>query len=791
MDNPVHILLVEDEAAHAELVRRAFESRRDRVRLEVVGTLAEARTYLADQPSPPDLIISDWRLPDGEGMELLPPEGDHPVTPIIIMTSYGNERVAVEALKAGALDYVVKSEAALVDMPHIAERAIREWNILAEQARMQNELRESERRFRTIIEQSSEGFALVDEQGKLTEWNEAQEQIWGLKHDEVIGLPMWDVLLSVTSPDRRTPEHCEHLKTMILDALQTGQSTMFNKLIEAQVYRPDGERRFIQQAIFLIRMDGGFRLASLTRDITEYKRAEKERELLLAHIQEQAQRVRQIVDTVPEGVLLLDARRYIAMANPLGEEDLAILAHASVGEALSHLGGCPVNELLTPHPKGLWHEVAAAGRTWQVIARPIASDSAPPQAGKLESETDGWVLVVRDVTQEREIQHRIQRQEQLAAVGQLAAGIAHDFNNLLTAINGFTELAQLKLPPGDPANEPLDKVLQSGRRAANLVRQLLTFARRQVIEPKVLELNDVVVNIDKMLQRIIGEDVELKTSLAPGLWPVKVDPTQIEQVIVNLAINARDAMPTGGQLTIETANAALDKEYVADQAEAQPGEYVLLAVSDNGIGMTEEVQAHIFEPFFTTKDQGKGTGLGLATVFGIVKQSGGHIWVHSKKGTGTTFKIYLPRADDRALPPLTSPEAARQLSIGDETILLVEDDPQVRDLARHVLQEQGYTLLVARDGLEALQMAALYAGPIHLLATDVVMPGMSGKSLAAQLAQTHAGLKILFMSGYTDDAIAHHGILSPGTTFLQKPFSPADLARKVRRVLDTPSPIEA
>ncbi|MFQ5614405.1 MAG: GAF domain-containing protein, partial [Anaerolineae bacterium] len=383
----------------------------------------------------------------------------------------------------------------------------------------------------------------------------------------------------------------------------------------------------------------------------------------------------------------------------------------------------------------------------------------------------------------RRLEEQYHQAQKMESVGRLAAGIAHDFNNLLTAINGFAALLQRELQPDDPRQESVSKILGSGQRAADLVRQLLAFSRKQVIEPKVLNLKTVVADMDKLLRRIIGEDIALEANCAPDLWPVQVDPAQMEQVIVNLAVNARDAMPEGGKLSIETSNVILDQGYARQHAEVSPGEYVLLAVSDTGVGMREEVKAHIFEPFFTTKEVSKGTGLGLATVFGIVKQSGGHIWVYSEEGQGATFKVYLPRAKETA-PSLSGPVVGAEMPSGHETILLVEDDKGVRDLARRVLHTQGYTLLEAEDGQAALQLAARHAGPIHLLLTDVIMPGLSGKALAEQLAQTRPDLKILFISGYTDDAIAHHGVLVPGVALLPKPFSLIDLAHKVRAALD-------
>jgi CheY-like chemotaxis protein len=372
----------------------------------------------------------------------------------------------------------------------------------------------------------------------------------------------------------------------------------------------------------------------------------------------------------------------------------------------------------------------------------------------------------------------------MEALGRLTAGVAHDFNNLLTTINGFAGLIQAELRPDDPLGEMVDTILRSSHRAASLVRQLLAFSRKQIIQPQVVNLNTVVAEMDKMLQRVIGEDINLKTVLTPELWPVKVDPTQIEQVLVNLVVNARDAMPTGGQLILETANVVIDENYVAGHLGTQPGRYVQLAISDTGCGMSHEVKTRIFEPFFTTKELGRGTGLGLATVFGIVKQSGGDIWVYSEEGVGTTFKIYLPCVEERISVPPALPETGLEMPGGRETVLLVEDDTGVRELLRQVLSKLGYKLLEAGSGQEALQLIAHYPDPIHLLLTDVVMPGISGKTLADELADTWPNLKTLFMSGYTDEAIVQHGVLNSGVAFLQKPFSPMTLAVKMRSVLD-------
>jgi CheY-like chemotaxis protein len=370
----------------------------------------------------------------------------------------------------------------------------------------------------------------------------------------------------------------------------------------------------------------------------------------------------------------------------------------------------------------------------------------------------------------------------MEAVGRLAGGVAHDFNNLLTAILGNTELLLDSLGPTHPAREDGEEVIRAAHRAADLTRQLLTFSRQQVIAPRVLDINGVVANLDKMLRRLIGEDIELKTALAPDAGAVRADPGQLEQVILNLVVNGRDAMPRGGKLTIETANVAL-AEADAWELSAPPGSYVMVAVSDTGVGIDPAIRAHLFEPFFTTKGPGKGTGLGLATVYGVVKQSGGFIWVYSEPDQGATFKIYLPRVEEAPDAPAPAP-AARETRHGTETVLLVEDDAMVRSFARRALEARGYAVLPASGGPDALSLVEGHAGPIHLLVTDVVLPSMSGRELARRLDAARPGLRVLYTSGYTDEAIVHHGVLEPGIAFLQKPFTGDALADKVREVLD-------
>ncbi len=392
----------------------------------------------------------------------------------------------------------------------------------------------------------------------------------------------------------------------------------------------------------------------------------------------------------------------------------------------------------------------------------------------------------RDVTERRYLEEQVILAQKMEAVGRLAGGVAHDFNNILTAIGGYTDLLLADLPEHDPRRHDVEEIYQAAQRAAGLTQQLLAFSRRQIMQPKVVDLNALVTDIEKMLRRLIGEDILFATVLHPHVGNVRADPGKLEQVIVNLAVNARDAMPDGGRLTIETRNVELDEAYAAEHPSVAPGRYVLLSVSDTGIGIDEETRAHIFEPFFTTKARGKGTGLGLATVYGIVNQTGGHIWPCSEPGRGTTMRVYLPRIDVPA-DPIERPEVvAPQALRGGETILLVEDEEPVRSVTRQLLERNGYTVFEAPDGPSALGLVGGENGVVQfdLLLTDVVMPGMSGRELADHLRVNRPDLTVLFMSGYTDDAVVRHGMLEPGLAYLEKPFRPPALLRKVRDALD-------
>jgi two-component system, cell cycle sensor histidine kinase and response regulator CckA len=402
---------------------------------------------------------------------------------------------------------------------------------------------------------------------------------------------------------------------------------------------------------------------------------------------------------------------------------------------------------------------------------------------------EGICIISLDTTLQRQAgarlrgtEDQLRQSQKMEAVGLLAGGVAHDFNNLLSVILCYGELAVARLEPDEPLCVDIQEMIQAASRAADLTRQLLMFSRQQVLEPKVLDLNEVLTGMEKMLRRILGADVELLALPTATLARVRVDPSSLEQVIMNLAVNARDAMPTGGKLTMETANVLLDEEYAKLHLGVTPGPHVMLAVSDTGSGIDKATQSRVFEPFFTTKEKGKGTGLGLSTVFGIVKQSGGSIWLYSELGRGTTFKVFFPSVD-RPRDSLLPAEASRILQ-GSETILLIEDDDQVRVVTGSILRKNGYEVIEAESAAEAFARSAGHTGPIHLLLTDVIMPQLSGPELARRLAPTRPDMKVLFMSGYTDDSIVRHGVLSATMWFLAKPITVAALTAKVREVLD-------
>ncbi len=417
--------------------------------------------------------------------------------------------------------------------------------------------------------------------------------------------------------------------------------------------------------------------------------------------------------------------------------------------------------------------------SWRVL------ESTASTIRNKEGKVEKLVIVNRDISERKHLEAQFRQAQKMEAVGRLSGGVAHDFNNLLGVIIGYSELVQEGLEQTNPLRGNVDEILKAGKRAASLTRQLLAFSRQQVLDSKVLDLNSVVSDMEKLLRRLIGEDIELTTVVDPALGKVKADQGQLEQVIMNLAVNARDAMPQGGKLVIETKNVEMDEIFVRQHPyPVQLGPYVCLTVSDDGVGMDAETQARAFEPFFTTKEKGKGTGLGLSTVYGVVKQSGGYIDIYSSPGAGTTFKIYLPRIHEAVKTERLSSEPVASLK-GDETVLLAEDEASLRTLTRNTLELCGYTVLEGRDGMDALKISQQHLGAIDLLLTDVVMPGMGGRTLAQELTRQRPEIKTVYMSGYTGQTFGQQGPVEPGSFFLQKPFTRDDLTRKIREALDS------
>jgi len=494
-------------------------------------------------------------------------------------------------------------------------------------------------------------------------------------------------------------------------------------------------------------------------------------------------RLRVLVEQLPAILWTVDSDLRFTSALGAGLTRVGLHANEIVGRTMAEFFETSDQSFLpiASHRRAVNGEPATFHMQWRGASYACHAEPLRPT----DSDSHGAICMALDVTDRKNLEEQLRQAQKMEAVGRLAGGIAHDFNNLLMVIQGYAELLTDRLKPGDPMRRNAEQIQEASQRATSLTRQLLAFSRKQMLAPSILNVNSVLADMEKILRRLIGEDIELAAVSTPDLWSVKADRSQIEQVILNLAVNSRDAMPKGGKLTIETSNIIFDNSYARTPAVVAPGSYVMIAVTDTGFGMNAETQAHIFEPFFTTKEKGKGTGLGLATVYGIVKQSGGYVWVYSELDKGTTFKVYLPRIDEAPTPkePKSAPEPAAK---GTETILLVEDEQGVRELAKEYLELSGYRVLVAKDGNAAVKTAAEYPGAIDLIMTDVVMPGISGRELASKVTALRPGIRVVYMSGYTDQAIVHHGILDSEVMLLQKPFTLSALSAKLREALAAP-----
>ena len=625
--------------------------------------------------------------------------------------------------------------------------------------------RESEGRYRAVVEQAADAILVFEPGGRIIDANRRACESLGYALGELLRLTVADV---EADPAARARE------------LAPGDTDT----IPGRHRRRNGTTFPVEVRVGSLETGGRPMRVALVRDVTDRERAE-------AALREREELLRQVIAHIPAGVFWKDRDSVLRGCNEQFARDHGFGSPSEVvGKTDMDLPVAPAEaarfaaddrRVMATGEQVLNAEEAQSrpgGKAYLLTSKVPLRDAAGAVTGVLG--------VYQDITERKRLEDQLRHTQKMDAVGRLAGGVAHDFNNLLTVINGFSDIALEALPDDNPARELIAEVRKAGDRAAGLTRQLLTFGRRSGTDPRLVDPNDLIRDTQGMLRRLIGEDIVLSVALAPDPGRVWADPDQVQQVLLNLAVNARDAMPAGGRLTIETQAVTLDEEYTRSRPDVAPGGYVLLAVTDTGCGMDAVTLARAFEPFYTTKEVGKGTGLGLSTVHGIVKQAGGHVAVYSEPGRGSAFKVYLPRAPEGVEPDLVGEPAAAPDPVprGVETVLLVEDEPAVRALARGVLDGCGYAVLEAADGREALRVAGDHPGPIDLLVSDVVMPHMGGQELADLLRATTPGLRVLFVSGYTDRAVFRHELLAAGSTFLQKPFSPAALARRVREVLD-------
>ena len=633
---------------------------------------------------------------------------------------------------------------------------------ITERRRAEEALRASEERQRSILHAAMDGFWRVDLRGRLIEVNEAYCRMIGYGEQELLSLGIADL-----EANERPEEVAAHIVRVIVE----GQGRF-----ETRHRRKDGSLVSVEISVQYKPRDDGYMVAFI-RDISAQQEAEQA-------LRASEEKYRALVETTGTGFLILDHQGRVADANP---EYVRLTGHQHFDEIV----GRSVIEWTAARDQER-HAAAVQQCLADRQIRDLEIDYVWPDGrivpveinATVQGEGDQLRIVslCRDITERERLRADLSQAQKMESVGRLAGGVAHDFNNMLQAILGNAALALLDVPPGSPVRESLDEIRKSAERSAELTKQLLAFARKQVIAPRVLDLNDTVAGMLKMLRRLIGEHIHLAWLPGAGLRPVRIDPSQVDQLLVNLCVNARDAITGTGTITLATEMCPLDPEYAAAHPELAPGDYVVLAVSDSGAGIDERAREHLFEPFFTTKGVGQGTGLGLATVFGIVKQNGGAIEVSSELGQGTTFRLHFPSAVEE-LAPAAGPAAGAVTTGGGETVLLVEDEEQILELAARVLAPLGYTVLTALTPAAALAQVERHDGPLDLLVTDVVMPGMNGRELRDRVAALKPGLRCLFISGYTADVVARHGVVEEDIAFLPKPFSLDALARKVAELL--------
>jgi PAS domain S-box-containing protein len=782
MSDDLRILILEDVPTDAELMERemcraglAFTSRR----VETRDTFLEQLENFS-----PDIILADSMLLQFDGTTALQLAKERfPSIPFIILAGSMNEETAVECVKAGAADYVTKEH--LIRMGPVIRAALENQRIKEEKERVEKVLGNAARQWKATFDAIGEAVSLLDLDGKILRCNVAMRNLLGKPWNEIVGRPCWELMHGTSGP----VEGCPFMRMRETRQRESKAMSLNGRWFNAAVDPVLDEADNLIGAVHILfditeRKQSGealLRSEEHCRTLTERNRAEDA-------LRKSEYRYRTLVENLPQKVFLKDTNSVYVSCNGNYARDLKINPDEIAGKTDCDFYPTELAEKYRADDK----RIMKSGKTEDLEERYIQDGherrvhTVKTPVRDESGNVTGILGIFWDITDHRSLEEQLRQAQKMEAVGRLAGGIAHDFNNLLTVISGNAELAANTPQLSEDAQRFLSEVTQATDRAANLTRQLLAFSRLQPLEPRVVNLNEVLSNMGKMLRRLIHENIELAIRPAEDLWAVRVDIGQMEQVVVNLVINSRDAMSNGGRLVLETANASLDEEYARSHSDVTPGQYVMLAVSDTGVGMTNEVKERIFEPFYTTKELGQGTGLGLPTCYGVIKQSGGHIWVYSEPGKGTRFKIYLPRVEKE---PGTLPqreETSERLLWGSETILLVEDDPFVRAVASRVLRDQGYTVLEASNGKEALRIVRKPPGrTIHLVLTDVVMPQMGGKELSRRLKALQPSIKVLFASGYTDTAIVRNSGIEPGFVLLQKPFTKISLARKVREVLDS------
>ena len=758
------VLVIEDNALDFRLLQEAL---RDvdayAVKLIHAPTLGDGLLQLSSARF--DVALLDLSLPDTDGLDGLERiQKAAPELPVLVITGHNDADLAARAVREGAQDYLIKGH---VD-GHLLVRAMR---YARERMSVLRQLKRSEERFRSLLENGSDIIMVLSADGSIKYASPSVERVLGFTPESLLGQPVTALL---------HPEDAVLAQTGLAKAIETGETAV----LECRVRHSNGSWRVLENAGRSLIHDPSIEgVVVNARDVTERKETERQ-------LRELNDRLQAVIETCPLPIISLDLEGRVQGWNRAAQE--------TFGWTEEELLGREFPAPSDPSSKEKFDERLARARAGQhleqVETRYRHKDGSQLNMSVWSSvlrdengDANRVVLIAADVTERRRLEEQVQQSQKMEAIGRLAGGVAHDFNNLLTVIGGYGQLALNRQPAGSPAAQELKEVLNATDRAASLTKQLLALSRRQVVEPGSVDVNTIVTDMQRMLHRVIGEDIELRTRLWPNLARVRADRSQLELVLLNLAVNARDAMPEGGTLDIETAEVDLDESDVpARKVTGMFGRAVVLSVSDNGTGMDEQVRAHLFEPFFTTKEAGKGTGLGLSTSYGIIRQHGGDIWVYSEPGLGSTFKVYLPVAKPDA-PAAAAPAKTHTVAHGTETILLVEDDPNVASVMTKTLRLHGYRILVAHQPEEALEIAQRTSQVIHLLLSDMVLQSVHGVDLARQIRDLRPGIPVLFVSGYAGTGRPGKSFLEPGVRFLQKPFSPETLANKVREVLNESS----